>query len=302
MKDKSIEQLKKDYLDIPIPSELDLVVKRAFKENGANIIKKSNRLKSISILATSVAAAIVLLTVGVNTSPVFAETLSKVPVVGSIVKVLTFKVYNVDEDNFKANIKVPKIQGLENKELQNSLNEKYLVENKKLYEEFIKDIEDVKALGGGHMGVDTGYQIKTDNDKILSIGRYFVNTVGSSSTTFQYDTIDKQKQILITLPSLFKDDSYIELISQNIKEQMLQQIKTEEGKVYWVEGGNSDGIPASEFFEAIDKDQSFYITDTGKLIISFNKYDVAPGYMGTPEFEIPTEVIGAILEGNEYIK
>jgi hypothetical protein len=302
MKDKSIEQLKKDYLDIPIPSELDLVVKRAFKENGANIIKKSNRLKSISILAASVAAAIVLLTVGVNTSPVFAETLSKVPVVGSIVKVLTFKVYNVDEDNFKANIKVPKIQGLENKELQNSLNEKYLVENKKLYEEFIKDIEDVKALGGGHMGVDTGYQIKTDNDKILSIGRYFVNTVGSSSTTFQYDTIDKQKQILITLPSLFKDDSYIELISQNIKEQMLQQIKTEEGKVYWVEGGNSDGIPASEFFEAIDKDQSFYITDTGKLIISFNKYDVAPGYMGTPEFEIPTEVIGAILEGNEYIK
>jgi hypothetical protein len=302
MKDKSIEQLKKDYLDIPIPSELDLVVKRAFKENGANIIKKSNRLKSISILAASVAAAIVLLTVGVNTSPVFAETLSKVPVVGSIIKVLTFKVYNVDEDNFKANIKVPKIQGLENKELQNSLNEKYLVENKKLYEEFIKDIEDVKALGGGHMGVDTGYQIKTDNDKILSIGRYFVNTVGSSSTTFQYDTIDKQKQILITLPSLFKDDSYIELISQNIKEQMLQQIKTEEGKVYWVEGGNSDGIPASEFFEAIDKDQSFYITDTGKLIISFNKYDVAPGYMGTPEFEIPTEVIGAILEGNEYIK
>jgi hypothetical protein len=302
MKDKSIEQLKKDYLDIPIPSELDLVVKRAFKENGANIIKKSNRLKSISILAASVAAAIVLLTVGVNTSPVFAETLSKVPVVGSIIKVLTFKVYNVDEDNFKANIKVPKIQGLENKELQNSLNEKYLVENKKLYEEFIKDIEDVKALGGGHMGVDTGYQIKTDNDKILSIGRYFVNTVGSSSTTFQYDTIDKQKQILITLPSLFKDDSYIELISQNIKEQMLQQIKTEEGKVYWVEGGNSDGIPASEFFEAIDKDQSFYITDTGKLIISFNKYDVAPGYMGTPEFEIPTEVIGAILEGNDYIK
>ena len=302
MKNRDLEQLKKEYTDIPIPSELDFIVKKAFKENGVNINRKSNRLKSASILAASVAAAIVLLTVGVNTSPVFAETLSKVPIVGGIVKVLTFKVYTVHEDNFQANIKVPEIQGLENKELQNSLNEKYLEENKRLYEEFMKDIEAVKALGGGHMGVDTGYQIKTDNDFILSIGRYFVNTAGSSSTTFQYDTIDKQKQILITLPSLFKDDSYIELISQNIKEQMLQQIKTEEDKVYWVEGGNSESIPASEFFKAIAKDQSFYITDSGKLIISFNKYDVAPGYMGTPEFEIPTEIIIPVLVGDEYIK
>ena len=302
MKNRDLEQLKKEYTDIPIPSELDFIVKKAFKENGVNINRKSNRLKSASILAASVAAAIVLLTVGVNTSPVFAETLSKVPIVGGIVKVLTFKVYTVHEDNFQANIKVPEIQGLENKELQNSLNEKYLEENKRLYEEFMKDIEAVKALGGGHMGIDTGYQIKTDNDFILSIGRYFVNTAGSSSTTFQYDTIDKQKQILITLPSLFKDDSYIELISQNIKEQMLQQIKTEEDKVYWVEGGNSESIPDSEFFKAIAKDQSFYITDSGKLIISFNKYDVAPGYMGTPEFEIPTEIIIPVLVGDEYIK
>jgi hypothetical protein len=301
MKNKGLEQLKKEYTNIPIPSELDFVVKKAFKKNGVNINERSNRFKGISILAASIAIAMVLLTVGVNTNPIFAETLSKVPVVGSIVRVLTFKVFTVDEANFQASIKVPEIQGLENKDLQNSLNQKYLEENKKLYEQFMKDIEDVKALGDGHMGVDTGYQIKTDNDLILSIGRYFVNTAGSSSTTFQYDTIDKQKQILITLPSLFKDESYIEIVSQNIKEQMLHQIQTEEGSIYWVEGGNSD-IPASEYFKTIAKDQSFYITDSGKLIISFNKYDVSPGYMGTPEFEIPTEVIGAILAGNDYIK
>ncbi|MDF2591774.1 MAG: hypothetical protein K0S75_1240 [Clostridia bacterium] len=302
MKSKSLEQLKKEYADIPIPPELDFIVKKAFKKERVNLIKKSSKFKGVSILAASVAAAIIILTVGVNTSPVFAETLSKVPVVSSIVRVLTFKVYSVDEENFQANIKVPEIQGLENKELQNSLNEKYLEENKKLYEEFVKDIEDVKALGGGHMGVDTGYQIKTDNDLILSIGRYFVNTAASSSTTFQYDTIDKQKQILITLPSLFKDESYIEIISQIIKNQMLQQINSEKDKIYWVAGGNSEGIPASEFFEAIEQNQSFYITASGKLIIAFNKYDVAPGYMGTPEFEIPTEAIADILVGNEYIK
>jgi len=50
--------------------------------------------------------------------------LEKVPIVGGIVKVLTFKEYTVNEDRFKADIKVPAIEGLENKELQNSLNEK----------------------------------------------------------------------------------------------------------------------------------------------------------------------------------
>ncbi|MFB8736384.1 hypothetical protein ACEQPO_30285 [Bacillus sp. SL00103] len=34
-----------------------------------------------------------------------------------------------------------------------------------------------------------------------------------------YDTIDKKNHVLITLPSLFKDDRYIDVISENIKEQ-----------------------------------------------------------------------------------
>jgi len=55
-----------------------------------------------------------------------------------------FKEYTVNEDRFKADIKVPAIEGLENKELQNSLNEKYLAENKKLYEEFMAEMENMK--------------------------------------------------------------------------------------------------------------------------------------------------------------
>ncbi|HYE12442.1 MAG TPA: DUF3298 domain-containing protein [Patescibacteria group bacterium] len=302
MQDNSLNQLKKEYMNTPIPSELDFIVKKAFRENKINVSTNNKSLTKLIKIAASIAAAIAVLTIGINTSPAFAEALSKVPVVSSIVKVLTFKEFKVNENNFQANIKVPAIEGLENKELQNSLNDKYLKQNKRLYEEFMKDTEELKALGGGHMGIDAGYQIKTDNDKLLSIGRYVVNTAGSSSTTFQYDTIDKQKQILITLSSLFMDDSYIEIISKNIKEQMLQQINTDEGKIYWVEGGNSDGIPDSEFFKSIDTEQSFYINNAGKLVISFNKYEVAPGYMGTPEFEIPTEAIADILVGNEYIK
>ncbi|MDX9872436.1 MAG: anti-sigma factor, partial [Clostridia bacterium] len=105
----------------------------------------------------------------------------KVPFMDGIVEVLTFREYILNEDTFNANIKVPAISGLENKDLENSLNEKYLQENEKLYAEFQAEMEVMKEKGGGHLGVDSGYIVKTDTDRALSIGRYVVNTVGSSS-------------------------------------------------------------------------------------------------------------------------
>lgn len=298
MKDNKLDNLKKEYKNMPIPEELDFVVKKAIKESRINMRRKNTVKRTIKVVA-STAAVLGLLVVGVNTSSAFAETLSKAPIVGGIVKVLTFKEYKVNEEKFNADIKVPKIQGLENKELENSLNKKYLAENEKLYEEFMTDMKELKAAGGGYLGVDSGYVVKTDNDKILSVGRYVVNTVGSSSTIFKYDTIDKENEILITLPSLFKDDSYVEIISQNIIEQMREEMKAGEDKIYWIENEEDLSI---DLFEKISEEQSFYINPEGKLVISFDKYEVAPGYMGTPEFVIPTEVISNILVSNEYIK
>ena len=300
MKDKNLQQLKKNYMDIPIPVELDFIVKKSLEDNGVKITNSRANFKGIKIAAASIAAAVALFTVGVNSSPVFAASLSNVQVVGSIVKILTFREYTVNEDSYNADIKVPSIQGLENKDLENSLNDKYLTENKKLYEEFMADMEDMKNNGDGHLGISSGYVVKTDNDKLLSIGRYVVNTVGSSSTTMKYDTIDKQSEILITLPSLFKNDSYVNIISENIKKQMIEQNKADENKFYWVEGIEKD--VDMDLFEKISKDQNFYINSEGKLVISFDKYEVAPGYMGVVEFVIPTEILSDSLVSNEYIK
>ena len=300
MKDKNLQQLKKNYMDIPIPVELDFIVKKSLEDNGVKITNSRANFKGIKIAAASIAAAVALFTVGVNSSPVFAASLSNVPVVGSIVKILTFREYTVNKDSYNADIKVPSIQGLENKDLENNLNDQYLTENKKLYEDFMADMEDMKSNGDGHLGVSSGYVVKTDNDKLLSIGRYVVNTVGSSSTTMKYDTIDKQSEILITLPSLFKNDSYVNIISENIKKQMIEQNKADENKFYWVEGIEKD--INMDLFEKISKDQNFYINSEGKLVISFDKYEVAPGYMGVVEFVIPTEILSDSLVSNEYIK
>lgn len=295
-----LEKLKKEYMDVPIPEELDFTVKKALKESGVNQVSKKRGFHRIKIAAASVAAAFVILIAGANSSFAFAEALSKVPIVGGIVKVLTFREYTVHEDTYDSNIKVPEIQGLENKVLENFLNEKYFEEGKKLYEDFQEDMKKLEEAGGGHLGVQSGYEVMTDNEEILSIGRYTVNTVASSSTTIKYDTIDKKNEILITLPSLFKDDSYVGIISENIKKQMVEQNKADDYNFYWIAEIDKDGMV--EMFEEISKDQNFYINPEGKLVISFDKYEVAPGYMGVVQFVIPTDILSDILVSDMYIK
>jgi hypothetical protein len=298
--DSKIEKLKKEYMNIAIPAELDFKVRKTLKDNGVKSKISNNSFKRVRIAAASIAASFVILTIGLNSSLVFAETLSKVPVISGLVKVLTFREYTVKEDKYNMNIKVPSIHGLENIGLESSLNKKYIDENKKLYEKFNKDMEDIKKSGGGHLGVNSGYEVKTDTDRILSIGCYVVNTVGSSSTVFKFDTIDKKNEILITLPSLFKDENYIDIISENIKKQMIEQNKADNNKFYWVSGIEQKGTV--QLFEKISKEQNFYINAEGKLVVSFDKYEVAPGYMGIVQFVIPSEVLSYILVSNEYIK
>ncbi|MFF2877824.1 DUF3298 domain-containing protein [Gottfriedia sp. NPDC057991] len=289
--DKKLEKLRSDYKNVPIPDNLDIIVKKAIKRS----IQKRFPLKSITGFVTAA-----LFVLSINTSSTFAKTLSNVPILGNVVNVLTFTEYTVDEPTYKANLKVPAVNNLKNKDLEQSLNKKYLDENKKLYDQFMKETESVKKDSGAHLGFDSGYEVKTDNEDILSIERYVVNTAASSSTTMKFDTIDKKKEILLSLPILFKDKSYVKIISENIKEQMKDQMKEDESKVYWIPEANLDY--SIDPFVSIKENQNFYINKDHKLVISFDKYEVAPGYMGVVEFTIPTDVLSKVLVGHHYIR
>lgn len=289
---KRLEELLTHLNTIEIPDELDQVVAKAIKKGSASKERMITMKRWFRNTAATAAIVTISFTSAANLSPAFAQSLSDVPVLGSLVKVVSFRQFDYHEDTYDATLEAPIVEGLKNEDLQNSLNAKYLEENKKLYEKFQADVADMKSFEeGGHLGLDSGFEIKTNNDQILSIGHYVVNTVGSSSTTMTYDTLDKQNEILITLPSLFIDDSYITLISENIKAQMQERMAHDDNQVYWIDE-----------FNQIDANQAFYITDQGKLMISFDKYTIGPGSMGIQEFEIPTDILQDILVSNTYIK
>ena len=289
-----MNKFRNEYENIEIPDELEFLVRTTIKEQEKKMKRKN--IINKSVIAAAVAG--VVFVGSINLSSEISYALSEVPVLGSIVRVLTFKTFELKDNNFDAELKTPAIEGLDSK-LEAMLNEKYLDENQKLYDDFMKEIDELKKadMDEAHMGIASGYEVKTDTDKLLVIGRYVVNTVGSSSTTIKYDTIDKQNKLLITLPSLFKDEAYIDIISENIKAQMKEQMK-DENNVYWLE----DEMMGDENFSKIDKNQSFYITKDNQLVIAFDKYEVAPGYMGNPEFIIPSELLKDALVSEEYIK
>lgn len=288
---KEMEKLKKDYDKLDIPLELEEIVNQSIRQVKAT---KKKRLP-VKQWAIGSAAAAALFISSINLSPTMAQSMVNIPILGAIVEVFTIEKLTFDEQNYQANLDTPAVNGLENEKLQTSLNEKYIEENKAQFEQFKEEVDEMKKAGDGHLGIDTGYDVMTDTLRILSIARYKVNTVGSSSTTMKYDTIDKQESILLTLPILFKDDQYIDVISSYITDEMKRQMAIDPDVSYFLDDhfmGN---------FEGIKPYQNFYITSNHKLVISFDKYEVAPGSMGIVTFEIPSEILSDLLVSDTYI-
>ncbi|WP_052356877.1 DUF3298 and DUF4163 domain-containing protein [[Clostridium] dakarense] len=278
IENKKIEQLKNEYNNIEIPDRLEDIVNESLGKKVKNSFKWVYAAASVGIMVVSI-----------NLSPSFANTLEKVPVIGSLVKVVNLANYKIEDNGFEVSIKSPKIEGLKNKDLEYKLNKEFEKEGKTLYKDYLKEIEELKKDGiEGREMVDSWYDVKTDNDKILSLALYTHHAQGSSNTEGKYYTVDKENETVLTLEGMFSGSDYVNVISENIKDQMKDRMKQDKDKVYWIED------EMAENFNSITKDQKFYINKNNELVICFDKYEVAPGYMGMQEFVIPNEIVASL--------
>ncbi len=287
-----IDGLLQTYQEIDIPEDLEFTIRKI-------ISKKEKRMKknrSIRITATTAAAVIIVFAGTVNASPAAANAMSDIPVLKELVQLVTLREMIYEDENHEADVKVPKVTGLENTQLESALNEKYLEESTKLYHDFLKEVGEAE-LTPAKLGLFTDYSVKTNTDDLYVIERIKTEIAASGSESVHYDNIDLKNQLIITLPGLFQDDSYIDVISNNIIKQMQDKMAADENLTYFIDV--KDGMGG---FAKISQDQPFYINSEHKLVIVFNEYDVAPGYMGIVDFIIPTEVIQDILVSDTYIK
>ncbi|MBT9777524.1 DUF3298 domain-containing protein [Clostridium sp. MCC353] len=278
-----MEEMKRKYEEIPVPDQALERIKKGIdmgkKEN--KIINLSKYMKNTGVTA---AAAVLAITVLTNVNPAIANAMEQIPVIGAIAKVVTFRTYEDHTKDFEAEIQIPKIE-TENSQAAEGMNksiEEYAQTLIQQYEDELKAND-----GQGHYSLTSDYQVVTDNENYLSLKINTTLALGSGAQFVKIFTIDKKTGEILTLDSLYKDTpDYKEKISRNIKEQMEAQMASDENIQYFL---NSE-VPESDF-KGITGEESFYFNENGQLVIAFDEYQVAPGYMGAVEFTIPDGVV-----------
>lgn len=297
MSEKKLEEMKQDYENIKIPEELRQRVAEGIRQakEEQHMEKKSNIIGYIGKAIGGAAAAMLVITVLANSGAGIAHAMSKIPVIGAIAEVVTFRTYESSENNMEANIKIPEVSV---KNEDGTVNEETTQKLNKSIEEYTNEIiaqyeADVAAAGSeGHLDVELDYSVITDSERLFSIRFDQLLIMASGTQMVKIYHIDKQTGELIGLSGLFQDGvDFITPISENIKQQMKEQMAADESVTYFLD---SD-VPEWDF-QSIKEDTTFYVNENGKLTIVFDEYEVAPGYMGSVEFEIPTEVIQDLVQ------
>ena len=143
-----------------------------------------------------------------------------------------------------------------------------------IIKQYQSDVAAVADGSQGHEAVTSDYRIVTDNDKLFSLRVDTEIAMGGSDSFTKIYNIDKETGKLITLKNLFADGS-------NYKTRITYSL--DDGEKEWD-------------FEKIADDANFYINDKGELTFVFDKYEVAPGYMGIVEFSVPTDALSDIVK------
>ena len=289
-----------DLLSAMSDIDEELIAEAAEPSNKAVVSiddrRKKRKKKWGRGIAGAVAAAAAVMILLPNLSASVAYAWEKLPVLSTIVKVVVWRDYHVEEGRYEANVSVPKVKvepedGADEavkeqlKQSADQINASVKEMTDRIIAEFEAGLErDTELLGADHIHV--GHEVVTDNDRYFSMKVWFVEEMGSGFEQDHYYTIDRSTGKILTLADLFADDSYMETISEEIKRQMQAQMDADENVYYWL---HDEDVPEWNF-QQIAKDQSFYINNDGRLVICFNEGDVAPMYMGCVSFEMPASI------------
>lgn len=248
---------------------------------------KSNLKIFPKVMATAASFIFVSLFILPNISVTYAKAMEAIPVLNNIVKVVTIRNYFYSDDNHEMIIDVPKIEG-ENNSAADYINKDVEELTKILADRFNEDLEEIG--NNGHSAIYVEYEVVTNTNRWFTLKIQVHEAAGSSNTYYKYYHIDKLSGKIVKLSDLAADDKFYEVIKVDIKRQMKNEMKLDKNKVYWLEDS-----PFGSDFVDLGESHNFYWNENGDIVIVFDKYEVSPGFMGTPEFAVSQEVINEHL-------
>lgn len=299
------ENGKKTYESIEIPEKLNETVNRTIASQNKEELKmkyesnkkpesnKSHRPVWRGCVAAA-AAVLVAGTIGLNASPVFAKSMSQVPVIGQLAQVLTFRSFDGTEGDVKLHVNVPVVKGADGKELPAKVNARIQQLTADYEAQAKADMAEYKEAffetGGTEeewanrtMDLYIDYAVKYFKDDVLSLEVTTARGWVSADEERTYYNIDLKNDKELTLEDLLGKD-YISLCNKSIDAQIQERIAADDNLMFFGYGVDADDTIGK--FETIAADTPFYLNAEGEVVISFPEYSIAPGYMGIQEFVI----------------
>lgn len=290
-----LKSLQKEYLEPRMSEEqlnrLKLKMEEAKRENR----KDRNRTRVTRLAATAAALVIAFIALP-NMSPQIAYAMEKIPVIGQFVKVVTFRDYEYEDEQHRADVEIPELvvetepQEAQPEEILENTADEINAEIQELTNELLNEFTN-------HMREELGYkELIVKSEVLVTTQEYFTLKLScyqgeASGYAWNYFyTIDLISGERLQLKDIFVEGAdYITPISENIKEQMRNRMAQDENVYYWLD----DEIEELNF-KAISEETSFYINEKDNVVISFDQGEVAAMYLGVVEFEIPAEVLDDI--------
>lgn len=307
-------EMKKKYDNLEIPEQGVENMKKTIEQAKLEETKKNDTkrrkvliYRRVGACAAVALAAFILIP---NVSPHVAMAMEKIPIVGNIVRVITFGRYGFEDDRHYADVEIPQLEvettptddgstfSVETQQPDSTPESEIVDSVDNINEEITDYITPIMADFQASIDEDTAKTLNIDYDVVTDTDTWFtlrLNILEIQAGGYQYNKyyhIDKATGRQVTLADLFQEDAdYITAISENIKTQMKEQMAADEGIVYFFEGDDMPG----DGFEQIQSDQDFYFNEDGEIVIEFDEYEVSPGYMGIVSFTIPESVTGTLL-------
>lgn len=290
-----LEDAKKKYDKTEIPKELSKRVQAAVEESGARKREREKvvRIRRRKVLAgkyAGVAAGLaIVFTTALNTNTAFADMAARLPVVGGVARLLTFRSYEKDEGDWKISVKIPSVEMIaaDTNGLDDSLNQeihelciRYGEEAQQRAMEYKKAFMETggteEEWAAHNIEINVWYEIKSQTEDYLSFAVMGTESWTSAYSEARYYSIDLKNGKLATLQTLLGDE-YVRKADESIQTAMRERQETEGIEFRAQDEGG---------FSGIDENTKFYVNEKGNPVIVFDKYEIAPGAYGAMEFEV----------------
>jgi len=296
------EKIKKELKQesIVVPEEVHAKLEKTLQhlpEKDEKTIKKHFSIVSRKVLTIAASIAFALLVLMPNVSVTYAQALSEVPVLGSIIQVLTVRNYLHEGEKQELVANIPNIS-LENTDdsentndimMEYDLNESIDAFTSKIIDKFYADLALMESEEYCK-SVNIDYEIVTNNFDWFTLKIDVTETEASGYSYAKYYHINRTTGEIVSFTDIFNESSYITL-EEYIISEMKAQMDADENIIYFFD----DPVIGEDIVYVTD-DQNFYFDENNNLVIVYNEATVAPGYMGMPEITIPVEIYELLMK------